>query len=275
MYSRKIKLIAFAIGVCALSTSLATAGPITDFNCWTEVVDPAHPNFSSSIDSPSQVTLSANGGVPLATDIGFKSINGLTAALSNSGNVFDPAFDFSLAIDYDFNPQFLLGVGGMTLGFGIGEDADGMNSAGIVLTTTSPGLPVASSGGAARVDDVDQLPLLVTLFSEYEGSFFVSYEAASGNVTVGIGDTGAAAPEFTGTFNGIQNSWDNVKLFPSFFIRSDNALNMAWASGSADAIFSNFRILEGVAMELIPEPTTLGLAVLGCLGIFARRRKRL
>jgi hypothetical protein len=244
---------------------------LTDFNTWTEIEDPAHDNFNSSVDSPSQVTLSADGAVPLATDIGYKSINGLTAALSTSGNAFDPAFDFSLAIDYDISTG-LFAAGGLTLGFGIGEDDDGTNSAGAVLSSRTIGiLTRSSSAGAARIDDLTQTPLALAFLAPNTGSFFVSYEASSGNVTVGVGTAGAATPNDSDTFNNIQQSWNGSKLFPSFFLRSDSASSEPWALGTADAVFSNLRVLEGTPVGLlIPEPSSLALTAIGCLGLLLR-----
>ena len=250
---------------------------ITDFETWTPVEDPDHAGLSASVD-PSSATLSAgNLAVPAGTDIGFQSVNGSTPASSSQGYYFSPLADFSLAIDYSWtfsnNPSGFLG-----LGFGIGEDSDGMNSAGVAMATSS-GTPFLTFGGAGRVNDSDRgfslgNPLFNT--STLSGTLFVEYEATSGSVIVGAAPvTSAAAPTLSDDFDGIQKEWAGGNLMTSFFIRSDEPTpGTSWSGGNADAVFSNFRVLSGNPVA-IPEPTGLGLlATLGIIATTTRRRNR-
>lgn len=260
-----------------LMSAVAANAAITDFNSWTLVQDPAHPGFTASV-TPTTATLSAgNLAVPGGTDIGLQSVNGYTPAASTQGFYFSPNADFSLAIDYQWSfsnsPSGFLG-----LGFGIGEDADGMNSAGVAMLT-SDGSPYLTFGGAARVNDVDQPPLVLgnpfVAPASAAGTLFVEYTAASGDVTVGAATSqGAAAPAVFDDFVGIGNQWSGGNLIASFFIRSDEPpMGTAWNSGNADAVFTNFRILSGNAVA-IPEPSTaIGSCVLVCL-LLSRRTRR-
>ena len=82
---RTLRLSIWPACLLLLLQNITAAGPISDLNTWTLVEDPAHPNFSSSVDSPSQITLSASGAVPNATDIGYQSVDGATPGTSTSG----------------------------------------------------------------------------------------------------------------------------------------------------------------------------------------------
>lgn len=278
-----IKHIFSAVCICVLSTILdpGVRAGIIDFNHWTLVQDPPNVHFSATADSATQVTLSATGGaVPSATDIGFQSINGSTPAASTSGYAFDPAFDFSVAIDFALT--FSAPEGGLGIGFGIGEDADGMNSAGAALLRTETLLgPILAFGGAARIDDVNQTPIPILVAGQTSGRFIASYEALTGTVVVGVSTDGNDSPEGTATFTGIQNNWDDgLLLFASFFLRSQSTPGPlggpAWTSGTADAVFSDFRVISGSPVSLsataVPEPSSLVLLALGGLGLIFRRR---
>ncbi len=258
------------VGVILVTTSVY--GDIIDFAEWTQIQDPADANFVGSVDSASQITLSAIGGpVPAATDIGYQSVNGNTAADSTSGYAFDPSADFSVAVDFSLSVS---GIGGLGVGFGIGEDQNGSNSAGVAMLTAN-GMPLLSFVGAARIDDVNETPQLI-LAAQNSGRLVVSYIAASGDVQVGVSTNGDDTPEGTVTFFGIQNSWNNEPLLPSFFLRSDNTLGSAWTSGTADAVFSGFHVIDGIPIA-IPESSTLLLATLGLLGLLGwgwRRRRQ-
>ena len=163
---------------------------IVDFTTWTPVADPADPNFTSSATVSSASIQVANGSIPVGTDIGFQSVDGVTLGSSTSGSYFDPSNNFTIAIDY--NLDFGAGAQGfLGLGFGIGEDGDGMNSAGVGMATFN-GAPFLSFGGAARINDQDQSPLLLSLSSTLTGSLFVQYDASSGDVTVGAASTQGA-----------------------------------------------------------------------------------
>ncbi|TVQ76059.1 MAG: hypothetical protein EA380_09470 [Phycisphaeraceae bacterium] len=266
--SRRAMFVAMVVGVGVFGAGHA-AGSITDFNNWTLVEDPADPNFTSSINGPSQITLSAIGGpVNSGVDIGYQSVNGITPATSTSGFAFDPSQSFSIAVD--FNMSFpTASVGDLGIGFGIGEDGDGMNGAGVALLTRD-GLALAF-GGAARINDVNQTPGIIFATPNLVRSFFVSYNSATGDVVVGVGNTGAASPSATTTFAGIQNSWSGGLLMASFFLRSDGALGDAWTSGAADAVFTNFRVLSGTPIE-VPSPGSAALLALS--GVIVTRRKR-
>jgi len=257
-----------ALGALGLLPGAARAG-LTDFQTWTQVQDPAHASFTG-LATATQVTLSADGGpVPGGTDIGYQSVDGKTPGVSSLGYAFSPGADFALAIDFAItfgnNPLGYLG-----LGFGIGEDIDGKNSAGAAVLFNG-GNPALFFGAAARVDDNSQaLPILVT--ASAVGSMFVSYQATSGNVTLGASRTqGASGPMGTATFTGIQNEWDDGDLLVSFFLRSDGSLGTAWQSGTADAVFSNLRVLSGTPLA-VPAPPPLALLALGLAALAVRRR---
>ena len=152
--------------------------------------------------------------IPAGTDIGYQSVDGVDVAGSASGFYFSPLEDFHVAIDYDVTHDASVGFAG--IGFGIGEDRDGMDSAGMGLAINN-GAPTAFAG-AARIGDVNQSPLLFGTAATTSGRMFVEYDSTSGDIAVGINTTpGAAVPTETQTFAGIQNSWDDEPLLASFF----------------------------------------------------------
>jgi len=261
--------------VCAAVVALSAAAcqaDIIDFNNWTLVADPSHANFTSSVDSSSQITLhAADGSIPHATDIGYQSVNGSTPANSTAGYAFSPSFDFSVAVDFVLT--FDSPSGGLAIGFGIGEDKDGENSAGVVLLTNN-GTPFFVFGSAARINDVNQSPQAVPVAGQSTGRFIASYQSATGNVTLGVSTNGDDTPEVgTATFGNIQNNWNGGRLLTSFFLRSDSSLGTAWTSGTADAVFSNFHVISGTPLA-VPEPSTFTLAALALLGLVARGHRR-
>lgn len=267
--SSRILLLLSCLQFSLCSTSQAS---IVDFTTWTLVADPVDPNFSGVASSTTATLLADSGLITAGTDIGFQSVDGLTPASSATGSAFDPSSDFTIAIDYAMtfsnNPMGFLG-----LGFGIGEDGSGMNSAGVAMATTD-GSPFLTFAGAARINDQNQTPLILGLTpSTLAGSLFVEYDATTGDVIVGAATTpGAAMPAVSGTYSGIQNQWNDGALLASFFIRSDGP---GWQSGNAEAVFSNFRVLEGTTTA-VPEPSALaGIGVCGiCLARFMFRRQR-
>jgi hypothetical protein len=224
------------------------------------VEDPPNANLNASrIGSGSATTVTltaANAAIPSGTDIGYQSINGNTAVESTAGYSFDPASDFSVAIDYSIayggaNP---LNLG---IGFGIGEDGNGVNSAGVSLVRSVVnfgGFPVTTLGiaGSARIDDVTQSPLPIGAAPNPlsdSGSLFITYAAATGTITVGRSAApGAGAPEASQNFVGIQNSWQGRDLIVSFFMRS-----VGWAGGTATATFQNLRVLSGTPKGIPPK----------------------
>ncbi|MCC5841247.1 MAG: hypothetical protein JJT96_14110 [Opitutales bacterium] len=231
---------------------------------WFLVEDPPNANFSASrtgSGAGTTVTLTAtNAAIPSGTDIGYQSFNGNTAEESSAGYTFDPGSDFTVAIDYSItyggtNP---LNLG---IGFGIGEDGNGANSAGVALARTEVNvfgnlLPAIGIGGAARIDDVNQpIATLTGILNGLSdnGSFFITYTAATGTITVGRSATpGAGAPENAATFTGIQNSWQGRDLIVSFFMRSEG-----WTGGTATATFDNLRVLNGTPKGIPPRVTSV------------------
>ncbi len=253
--------------------SATFALPIDDFNSWTQVQDPAHAGMTSNVDSTSQVTLSASGAVPAATDIGYQSVDGNTVATSSQGNFFSASQDFHVAVDFDFTAANSVGLAG--IGFGIGEDGAGMNSAG-------PGLGILNGGptvfaGAARISDVTQAPILLGLTATTSGRFFVRYESGTGDVIFGVNATpGSVIPSHTGTFSGLQNSWNGDDLLISFFLRSDSTSTPFFipplSAGTVDAVFSNFEVLQGTPLA-VPEPASAAIALFAAL-LYSPRRRR-
>jgi hypothetical protein len=252
---------AFAVGLACLlvlAASGAARGAITDLTTWTEIQDPPNPSFTASTTSSQATLLAGNGAIPSGTDIGYKSVNGLTPALSTAGHAFDPSSSFSVAVD--FNLTFANAPSGaLAIGFGIGEDGDGANSAGAVMFTSN-GSPSLFFGAAARVNDVNQPGGLIPVAASPSGTLFASYDATSGDVRLGATPApGAAAPTGTAVYPAIQNLWAGGDLLASFFLRSDATLGPAWQGGNGQAVFSNFRVLSGSPTAIVPEPS--GLAV--------------
>ncbi|MEM1423910.1 MAG: hypothetical protein AAGH64_07885, partial [Planctomycetota bacterium] len=217
----------------------------------------------------------------------FQSVNGTSVADSTSGFAFSVASSFSVAIDYD--ASFEDASGGLSFGFGIGEDSLGANSAGVVFVTEG-GLPAAipfagPAGGGATVDDGALVELLGTPVpsspASLAGSFHVSYNALTGDITVGVGSTGADAPSpgATATFAGadVANRWNGDDLLASFFIRSDTVtvpifgtFSTPWTDGGAEVEFSSLRVVEGAAFEV---PAPAGALVFAGAVLAGRRRR--
>lgn len=262
-----------------LFAAAAPAAMIGDFGIWTLIEDLPHDGMSGAVDSPTEVTLTASGPVPSGTDIGYASVGGNTVALSTGGFFFSPANDFSIAVD--FNLSHVSSVGGGAIGFGIGEEASGENSAGIVLAFSN-GVPLGVAG-AGRVADVDQGGGLSS-WASTSGRFFVDYDASTGDVGFGVSATpGSSSAEFSDTLGGIQGLWNGDPLLVSFFLRSQEyPLPFPLpdvpplTSGVVTAEFSNFEVLSGTAMSVVPLPSSAWLLG-GALGALAgvRRRGRL
>lgn len=247
----------------------------TPYGPWTAVQDPPVGGMLASpilVDDTYSAALTAIDSVPSGADIGYASVNGAGAASSSTGFYFDPSEDFSIAIDFDVEADASVGGGG--IGFGIGEDVGGADSAGVALAIVN-GAPFLFTT-AARVGDVTQTP--ETIVSGFgHGRMFVSYEAATGDVTVGVNATkGTSAPGVVQTITAIQDQWSDAPLVASFFLRSQAADPIPeLTSGSLSSVFSNFEVLSGTPIALgVPEPSTsvlfAGLALAGCL---SRRRQ--
>lgn len=257
--------VVMAVGLGA--SAFPAAADITDFTNWTQVQDPPNANFTGSTTMSAATLLAGNGPVPNATDIGYQSVNGVTPATSTAGYMFDYTQSFSVAIDYSIsfanNPN-----GFLSLGFGIGEDGLGMNSAGMVMVTQN-GSPFGTFAGAARANDADAGSFITILPSTLSGSLFVSYDAVTGTITGGASQTpGAGSSSASGSFNMLQDQWNDENLLTSFFIRSGPL--SPWAGGNAEAVFSNFRVLEGQPTAL-PGPSALALMAI-VIGMPRRRR---
>lgn len=267
--STRILACAAAMVVAFGLSSQTVCADITDFSNWSQVQDPPNANFTGSTTMTSATLLAGNGAVSMATDIGYQSVNGVTPATSTAGYMFDYTQSFSIAIDYAVsfsnNPS-----GFLSLGFGIGEDGLGMNSAGVVMVTQN-GSPFATFGGAARANDADAGSFVTLLPATLSGSLFVSYDAVTGTVTAGASQTpGAGAPSATGSFNMLQDLWNDENLLASFFIRSGPISQ--WAGGNGEAEFTNFRVLAGQAVE-VPAPSAVAVLGLLCAGCHRRRRR--
>lgn len=242
-----------------LLTTPAFSG-ISHLDRWFGVEDPPNANLDASrtgSGSATTVTLTAaNAAIPSGTDIGFQSFNGNTAADSTAGYAFDPGSDFTVAIDYSItyggsNP---LNLG---IGFGIGEDGNGENSAGVALGRgLVSGFPAIGIVGTARIDDVTQptAPLGGIPFGTTDdGSFFVTYTAATGTIRVGRSAApGAGVPELVHDFVGMQNSWNDRDLIVSFFMRSEG-----WTGGTASATFDNLRVIHGTPKGIPPRVASI------------------
>lgn len=270
---RKLNLtIAQAMAIALLFFGTAAAD-ITDFNSWTLVEDPAHSNFGSSVDSASQVTLTANGGpIPAGTDIGYQSINGLTPATSTQGYYFDHTSDFSVVVD--FNMNFSNAVGVLAFGVGVGENEDGGNSAGATLVTNN-GSPLVF-GYASRTNDVNQaVGTIAGPTPQNSARMITTYDASSGDIVVGVSTNNDDIAEGSFTFAGLQNDWTDGNLMVSFFIRSDQFFTLTpWESGSSETTVTNFRVLSGTPVSAVPEPQSAILLVGFSLCLFSRRNRR-
>lgn len=255
--------------VFLLPSGLAGAALINDLSTWTEYEDPPSAAMSATIES-GVARLGAKGAVSSGTDVGYASVDGPDVAGSTSGYYFDPAADFSIAVDFDQSAS--TSIGGGAIGFGIGEDRDGRNSAGVVLGFVNGAAVVFASG--ARVNDVD-LPALPLVSGFSVGRFFVEYRSAVGDVIVGVNATpGASAPSVQATIAGVQNLWGDDPLLVSFFLRSQAVSPIpALSSGSVTALFSGFEVLSGSPIT-IPEPTAAALASLALLASSFPRKGR-
>ncbi|MBB6431557.1 PEP-CTERM sorting domain-containing protein [Algisphaera agarilytica] len=275
MKSKRIrKAMTLALG---LSASAASA-QITDLTTWSLVEDPSHPLMNGSVTTGAATLTAGNGVIPIATDIGYASVNGQDVATSTSGFYFDPGSDFVAAVDYDLSfASSPMPSGGLAVGFGVGEDIDGTDSAGFTALIQKSGTSTFGSlVTAARTDDNPAGGTILSFTPIATGSMFVAYVASTGSITASFSATpgtntpgsGAAAS----TFIGLQNNWDNQGLLLSFFLRSQNLSGQpAWTAGDATAVFSNLRVLSGTPIE-VPEPTTAMLLVAAGAGLLRRRR---
>ena len=260
-----------ALLISLFASTLSGAAPITDLAGWTLLQDPPHPGMTGSVGVSGEASLLASGAVPSGTDIGYASVNGPDVAASTAGRYFDPAAAFSVAIDFDVSATGSVGAG--AIGFGIGEDAAGADSAGVGLVIVN-GAPTAF-GTAARVADVDQPIEAFPTLPFSSGRFFVSYSPAA-DIVLGVNATpGAAAPSLTRSLSGLQAQWDGEPLLVSFFLRSQSAPPLAGALGAGQlgAVFSNFQVLSGTPIAVVPEVSAAGLIAWAIAGACSGRRR--
>lgn len=257
-----------SLAAILLSGAVAQAATITDLSTWSVVEDPPHSGTMASIDVMGVARLTAGGAVPSGTDIGYASVNGADVANSTAGYYFDPSADFSVAVDFDLTARSSIGAGG--LGFGIGEDVDGANSAGVGLGFVNGAAALFATAG--RVNDVDQ-PIESIVSGFGSGRLFIEYDSATGDVKAGVNATqGTPAPSVFKTLSGIQDLWTDGPLLVSFFLRSQAITPFpALTSGQVDAYFSNFEVLSGTPIS-VPEPTAAALAALALLACRRFRR---
>jgi hypothetical protein len=259
-------------GMTCVGTMTARADIVSFLN-WELVQDPPNVNMTASATSTHATLVAGNGPIPLSTDIGYQSVNGATPGVSNRGYAFSHFADFAVAIDYDLSFSGSP-FGALSLGFGVGEDVDGRNSAGVGMGTLN-GTAIGNFSGAARVNDQNQSVLNLGLSSTLSGSLFVAYDAASGDISLGAAPTmGAAAPTVVGTYSNIQNQWNDGDLLVAFFLRSGPGF--AWSGGGqGQAVFSNVRVLQGSPIA-VPEPHLGGMLCLlaGSLGCLQRSRRQ-
>lgn len=260
-----------ATAIVAFCVSTSQAANIDDLGTWTLAEDPPHPNLSATLDSSTQATLSANGAVPATVDIGYQSVDGADVANSTAGHYFSAGESFSVAIDFEVSANASMGLAG--IGFGIGEDAAGNNSAGVGLAILN-GTPTTFSG-ASRINNVTQPIAPLPLAATSSGRFFVAYDEPSGDITYGVNPIpGSLTPSSGAVFSGLQNNWPGEDLLVSFFLRSDTFLIAGpLSSGSVDAVFSNFTVLSGTAVAAVPEPGTIFLVLTGMGALLIRRRR--
>jgi hypothetical protein len=260
--------------ILAFSMVASTSADITDFTSWHLVEDPADANLSASVATSTASLTAGPGSVDVGNDIGYATIDGNTASTSSKGFVFDIDNDFELAMTYDLT--FGSASGALGLGFGIGEEISGENSAGIAMITNN-GSPFFNFAGAARTNNMNQAVRDTGLAASLSGTLFVGYDAATGNINLGAARSKEAnAAEATVTYLELQDEWNDQQLIVSFFIRSDAIPILApngWGGGQAEAVFSNFRVLNGSATA-IPEPGTWSVALaLSGIAVCRRRRK--
>ncbi|MEM9418862.1 MAG: hypothetical protein AAGA25_07430 [Planctomycetota bacterium] len=271
--------------------TFSASGDVADFNNWFLVEDPAHPGFSAAATS-SNATLSAGDAmIPAGTDIGFSSINANTVAEATEGFYFDTASDFTVAIDVKLTTTNLTGFIGT--GFGVGPDRKGEDSAGYgfalaeglldVSLIRAPAATRDNNPVAVQPSSIVRSPATTTNgVSEAEFSLFVSYDSTSGDVIVAPGLVGLDFVPASPIFGSADISLgDQVQL--SFFLRSDELTLPTFAANpiefdpyggeSAEAVYSNFRVLEGTPI-LIPEPSAFSLLILTGLTACARPKRR-
>ena len=194
-----------------------------------------------------------------------------------SGYYFDPSTSFSIAIDFDTSLRRSGGRGFGVLGFGINEQQSGGDSFEVTLGFRDILLRDFIATGYAN-GAVQQRRALNGIggSSAYEtGRFFIEYDSLTRSVVVGASATpGSSTPTATARLQGNQQQPNDTPLIASFFFRAEEeGFRTGILSGRYQTVFSNFEVLSGSPIAVVPEPTTL-LATLGALGVLAVLRRR-
>lgn len=264
MNHRLVLLFAFA-GLISCSTVQTTHAAIDDFNEWTLVEDPAHPGLSA-IATSSSATLTATGSVPMLTDIGFGSVNGIDVASATQGHYFSADEDFCVAIDFSFS-EITPAMGNGGFGFGIGEDVDGMNIAGVAAVIQNGA--IAGYSATSRTNNANSVPTPLGGIGVTEGTMIVEYQSITGTIVTSM-EYNAGANTISTSLVGVQNGWNDEPLLVSFFLRSDGTLGAPLTSGTVETVFSNFHVLCGTPIA-VPEPNAIALLLLGMVATKRRR----
>jgi hypothetical protein len=278
-----------AATLCCAIAAPAAIGQIDDLNNWEFYRDPPSPPTVSQINNSTgtnatnlaELNFLNDEDFPDGYDIGYSSINANTVGEATSGYYFDPTQNFTIRMHFTLNVTDPAGFVG--IGLGIGEDRKGVNSAGIGFGVGEGSIIDAAAYAGAATNDNAAMTSLLSLpeafDNEYFGSLSVSYDALSGDVTVGaaqfLGAPDPLAPTQTVTFSGLTDlsAWNGTDgLVVSFFLRSDDPpLYDNWTGQAANATFFDFTVIDGAAIQ-VPEPTSLALLGLGGLAMMRRRR---
>ncbi|MEO1236409.1 MAG: hypothetical protein AAFX76_06425 [Planctomycetota bacterium] len=273
----------WALSVAAAAGLIAhpASGQLTGLTSFTLLEDPPNANLTAAFGSGGEAVLTANGAVPDGVDIGLASVDGPTVSGSTSGFFFAPDTDFSIAIDYAVAFDGSVGAGG--IGFGIGVDADGADSAGIGLAFNNGGVLGTASAGRVGDEDTPVGPITI-LTGPASGRFFVGYDADAGAATVGLSATpGAGVPDGSlpaaPPITEIADAFEGQPLLVSFFLRSEqltvpltSTVLPPLSAGTVTATFSNLEVLAGTPIA-VPEPAA-GLVLLAFGGVALGRRLR-
>ncbi|MBX2850198.1 MAG: PEP-CTERM sorting domain-containing protein [Phycisphaeraceae bacterium] len=267
----------------AYALAVPAAATIDDLTTWDFYRDPSDPNVNASMTGSvapnlAELNFINDLDIPAGYDIGFSSVNANSVVEATSGYYFDSSQDFTIRAH--FSLQVTDPAGFVGIGMGIGEDRAGFNSAGIGFGVGTGAINLATYGGAATNNDApvtQALNLFEVADNNYSGSLTVSYDASSGDVTVGaaplLGIPDPLAPTQSVTFSGASDlvAWNGDDLVVSFFLRSDDpSIYSNWSGETANADFFDFTVVEGAAIQ-VPEPTSLALIALGGLAMMRRR----